>query len=53
MINAIVSKDDEIVSWKRVKEAADKDDTSMYLNEAIESGFPQKKEEAEECLRPY
>ncbi len=53
MVNAITSKDDEVISWKRVKDAAAKDDTCMYLNNAIENGFPDKKDEVEECLRPY
>ena len=53
MINAVRIYDDEVVTWDRVKTAASKDDVSMYLCDAIESGFPVKKSEAPECLRTY
>ena len=53
MVNAVSAGDDEVVSWDRVKEAASKDDVSMYLCDAIENGFPVRKAEAPECLRPY
>lgn len=53
MVNAIRASDDEVVSWDRVKEAAATDDVSMYVCDAVENGFPTKKSEAPECLRPY
>ena len=53
LINAVISQDDDVVSWDRVKEAALKDDSCMYVCDAIDNGFPQKKSEAAECLRPY
>ena len=53
MVNAIVANDDEVVSWRRVKVAANRDDICMVLSDAIRDGFPKQKSEAEECLRPY
>ncbi len=53
MINALTSDDDVVVSWDRVKRAAVGDDTCMFLCDAISKGFPHKKSDAEECLRPY
>ena len=53
MINAIISKDDEVVSWVRVRDAAAKDDTSLSLVEIIENGFPLNKSDIAECVRPY
>ena len=53
MVNAVRDGDDEVVTWDRVHKEAVKDDVCMYLCDAIEKGFPQKKAEAPECLRPY
>ena len=53
MVNGTVANSDEVVSWRRVKEAANQDDICMVLNDAIRDGFPKKKSEAVECLRPY
>ena len=53
LVHAIVAKDDEVVSWSRVKSACKIDDTCMHLIEMIENGFPQHKSEVEECLRPF
>ena len=53
MVNAVRASDDEVISWDRVREASSKDDVCMYLCDAIEKGFPNKKAEAAECLRPY
>ena len=53
LVNAVISQDDDIVSWNRVREAASKDDLCMSICAAIEEGFPQRKSEAAECIRPY
>ncbi len=53
IINSVTALDDEVISWARVKEAAQSDDMCMTLCDAIESGFRVKKSEAVECLRPY
>ena len=53
MVNAIISKDDDVVSWKRVKTAAAEDDTCRLLIDVISHGFPQSKDGLQECLRPY
>ena len=54
LVNAVTSQDDDIVSWSRgAGEAASKDDSCMYICDAIEGGFPIKKSEAAECLRPF
>ena len=41
MVNAVMAGDDDIVSWNRVKEAAAKDDSCMFICDAIENGYPQ------------
>ncbi len=53
MINAISADDDEVVSWNRVKEAAAADNMCLLLCDIIERGFPDKKSDVEECLKPY
>ena len=53
LVNAISALDDDVVSWNRVKEAASKDDSCMYICDAIADGFSQRKTDAPECLRPY
>ena len=53
LVKSVTSQDDDIVSWNRVKEAALMDDSCMYICDAIEGGFPAKKSEAAECLRPF
>ena len=53
LVNAIESKDNEIVTWARVKEAAGKDDTCKFLVKVIERGWPVQKSEVNESIRPY
>ena len=53
MVNAVRAHDDEVVSWDQVKIAASKDEVCRFLCDAVEKGFPVKKAEAVECLRPY
>ncbi len=53
IINAVTALDDEIILWSQVKGAAMNDDMCYTLCDAIENGFPMKKSEAVECLRPY
>ena len=53
LVNAVMAGDDDIVAWSKVKEAASKDDSCMFICDAIENGFPEKRSDAAECLRPY
>ena len=53
LVQAITAKDDEVVSWNRVKTACQNDDTCMHLIQMIETGFPPQKSDVEECLRPF
>ena len=53
MVSTITARDDVVVTWERVKDAAGTDDTCRHLNDAIENGFPLRKEDASECLKSY
>ena len=54
MVGAVIAKDDDVVTWERVKRAAAVDDTCRLLNEVIENGFPPpRKEDVAESLKPF
>ena len=53
MVNSIKAEDDNVVSWNRVREAAAKDDTCKILCDTIENGFPHRKSDVGDCLKPY